>query len=224
MRGEIRRIKWPVLANAFGDQSELIPRSSLVMVASATSGEGKTFTAINLALSIAAERDVEVLLVDADIAKPNVSKLFNVRDEPGLTDFLSNSEFKIEDIVLGTSIEGLKLLPAGHANPLASELIASNRMVSLVEELDARFPNTIILFDTSPILQTNESQVLSGLVGQVLLVVAANKTPRPAVQEALSVLGDDLVVNVIFNRVRPFLKQKYRYGGYYGYEPERESP
>jgi Mrp family chromosome partitioning ATPase len=96
--------------------------------------------------------------------------------------------------------------------------MASSRMRELVEVLNEHFPNTVILFDSSPILQTNESQVLSHIVGQVLLVVSANTTPQPAVLEAAKLMDSDKVVNVIVNGMSSFLRHKYRYGGYYGYQ------
>jgi protein-tyrosine kinase len=218
LRDSMRRIKWPVLANAFGEQSETIPRGNVVMVASAASGEGKTFTAVNLALSIAAEKDHDVLLVDADIAKPHVSKAFGIMERSGVIDYLLGEIDGVADIVVGTDIPGLSVLPAGQAHEHASELIASSRMNGLVSELTQRFPNTVILFDSSPLLQTNESQVLSRIVGQVLLVVAANKTPQAAVAEAAKMLGSDRAVNVIFNGLSSSFLHKYRYGGYYGYQ------
>ncbi len=217
LRDEMRRIKWPVLANAFGDQSKEIERSNVVMVASATSGEGKTFTAVNLAMSIAAEKDFDVLLVDGDIAKSHASELFGLTEYAGVTDYLSGEVPHIMDVIVGTDVPGLSLLPAGRADEHASELIASNRMSGLVTDLSELVPNTVVLFDSSPILQTNESQVLSRNVGQVLLVVAASKTPQPAVKEAVSLLGPDVIVNAIFNGMKSSFGKKYRLGGYYGY-------
>lgn len=221
LRDEMRRIKWPILANAFGDQRKDIPRGNVVMVASATSGEGKTFTTINLAMSIAAEKDFDVLLVDGDIAKSHTSELFGLTGFPGVTDYLLGDVSNILDVTVGTDLPGLSLLPAGRADEHASELIASNRMSDLVTELSQLFPNTVVLFDSSPLLQTNESQVLSRHVGQVLLVVAANKTPTAAVKDAVALLGPDVVVNVIFNGMKRLFGQKYSFGGYYGYHYKR---
>jgi exopolysaccharide/PEP-CTERM locus tyrosine autokinase len=221
LRDEMRRIKWPVLANAFGEQSATISRGNMVMVASALSGDGKTFMSVNLAMSIASEKEVQVLLVDADIAKPHTSDLFGIRDFPGVIDYLSGEVSDVADIIVGTDIPGLSLLPAGRADEHAPELMASKRMSMLVAALNERIPRTVILFDTAPILETNESQVLSRLAGQVLLVVAANKTPQPAIHEAVSLLGPDLIVNIVFNRMRSLFRQKYRYGGYYGYQNRR---
>lgn len=221
LRDEMRRIKWPVLANAFGDQSKDIPRGNVVMVASATSGEGKTFTAVNLAMSIAAEKDFDVLLVDGDIAKSHASELFGLSGYAGVIDYLSGDVPDIMDVVVGTDVPGLSLLPAGRADELASELIASNRMSNLVTDLSQKFSRTVVLFDSSPLLQTNESLVLSRNVGQVLLVVAANQTPQPAVIEAVSLLGPDVVVNIICNGIKHLFGKKYSLGGYYGYHYQR---
>lgn len=221
LRDEMRRIKWPVLANAFGEQSDSIRRGNVVMVASATSGEGKTFTTTNLAMSIAAEQDHGVILVDADIVNPKLSEAFGIVEHPGVIDFLLGEVADVADIIIGTDLPGLSLIPAGRAHEHASELLASNRMAFLVSQLNDHYPSSIVLFDTSPILQTNESQVLSRIVGQVLLVVAANKTPQHAAIEAVRMLGTDRVVNLIFNGVNALFRQRYRYGGYYGYQSRR---
>ncbi len=218
LRDSMRRIKWPVLANAFGEQRATTPRGNVVMVASATAGEGKTFTTVNLALSIAAEKDYDVLLVDADIAKPRASESFGIIDRAGVIDYLLGEVDDVTDVIVGTDVPGLSLLPAGKSHEHASELIASSRMKEFVAQLNENFPNTVILFDSSPILQTNESQVLSHIVGQVLLVVAANTTSQPAVLEAARILEPENVVNVVFNGMNSFFRHKYRYGGYYGYQ------
>ena len=218
LRDQMRRIKWPVIDNAFGAQSETIENGNLVMVASAMSGEGKTFTSINLALSIAAERDIDVILVDADIAKPHASELFGIHDYTGLTEYLSGEGDDIEKYIVETDVPRLSLLAAGRPDEHASELLASARMAELVTLLGTRYPKTIVLFDSSPILQTNESHILSRIVGQVLLVVAANKTPQSAAREAVALIGDDVIINVIFNATKSLFGQKHFYGGYYGYQ------
>ena len=139
-------------------------------------------------------------------------------DRRGVIDFLLGEVDDVTDVIVGTDVPGLSLLPAGKSHEHASELIASARMRDFVASLNKSFPNTVILFDSSPILQTNESQVLSHIVGQILLVVAANKTPQAAISEAAGLLEADKVVNVVFNGMNSFFRHKYRYGGYYGYQ------
>jgi exopolysaccharide/PEP-CTERM locus tyrosine autokinase len=217
LRDQMRRIKWPVLENAFGVHREGIQNGNVIMIASAMSGEGKTFTSVNLAMSVANERDFDALLIDADIAKPHTSELFGVADYKGFIDFLSGDVDDIESVLVETDLPGLSLLPAGRADEHASELIASRRMLDLIDQLQAIRPNTLIIFDSSPVLQTNESHVLSKIVGQVVFVVAANKTPQNAVVEAVSLLGREQVINVVFNGLKSLFGQGHIYGGYYGY-------
>ena len=150
-----------------------------------------------------------------------LSKLFGLSESRGVIDFLAGEVSDVSELIVDTDIEGLSVIPAGRSDELASELIASKAMSNFVSELDARLPGTVLLFDTSPVMQTNEPQVLTRLAGQVLLVVAANTAPQEAVLQAVSLLGDDVVVNVIFNRVQSLFRQKHRYGGYYGYESRR---
>jgi exopolysaccharide/PEP-CTERM locus tyrosine autokinase len=221
LRDEIRRLKWPLLENAFGEQSVTIPNGNIVMVTSATAGEGKTFTTINLAMSIATERDINVLLVDTDIAKPHVSRLFGLSESPGVIDYVAGEVSNLSELIVRTDIKGLNLFPAGRPDENASELIASNAMSNFVSELDARLPGTILLFDTSPLMQTNESQVLARLAGQVVFIVGANKAPQPAILEAISLLSEASIVNVVLNGVQSLFRQKHRYGGYDGYQSRR---
>jgi protein-tyrosine kinase len=197
---EFRRIKWPILAAAFGKDSERVPNGPLVLVTSTLPGEGKTFVSLNLALNVAAERDCRVLLVDADLAKAHVSLLLGLQDRRGLTDVLTGAVDNVEDLILATDVEGLSVLPAGTPNSEAPELLASRRMRRLLEWLSAHCPDSIILIDSSPLLATNEAQVLSGLVGHVLMVVRAESTPQSMVMDALGLLGKDARVSCVLNQ------------------------
>lgn len=215
---EYRRIKWPLLEKAFGrDSAPPVADGNLVMVTSALPGDGKTFTSINLALSIARERDSSVLLIDADIAKGHVSELLGIRQRPGLTDMLENVHGDIADAILPTDIEGLRVMAAGRRNDQAPELLASQRMRDLIAELGSRNRERVIIFDSSPLLATNESQVLSKLVGQVLMVVRANGTPRPAVEEAVSLLDRSKSISLVLNQMRSMFGLGGYYSGYYNY-------
>ena len=214
---EYRRIKWPLLERAFGRDVPAVPDGNLVMVTSALPGDGKTFTSLNLALSIARERDSSVLLIDADIAKGHVSELLNIRDRPGLTDLLENPHADPADFVLPTDIDGLRIMAAGRRGDRVPELLASQRMRSIISELGARNRERVIIFDSSPLLATNESQVLAKLVGQVLVVVRANGTPRPAVEEAVSLLDRSKAISLVLNQMRTILGLGGYYSGYYNY-------
>ena len=208
---EYRRIKRPLLANAFGLGAPRLDLGNLIIVASARSGEGKTHTCINLALSMAMEKERTVLLVDGDVAKPTVSGVFGVDGEPGLLDVLEEGGPAVEDVILTTDIPGLRLLPAGTPRDGATELLASDRMRALVAELSERYPDRVVLFDSPPLLDTSEAVAIASVVGQVALVVASGITPQSTVRDAVSQLSPEQAVNVVLN------KQRYEStGGYYG--------
>ncbi|MCZ6500477.1 MAG: AAA family ATPase [Gammaproteobacteria bacterium] len=219
---QYRNIKRPLLAHAFGKRATRIPDGHLVLITSALSGEGKSFTCINLALSLAHERDHKVLLVDADVAKPHISKLFGADAEPGLLDLLdSDRPVDHRDFVVPTSVPGLSLLPAGKARTYATELLASNRMEELMRALGKEDPQRIVVFDSPPVLLTSEARVLTRLVGQVVVVVLAGMTPQQAVLEAVDTIDEGKAVNLILNQARHSADGGY-YGGSYGYGSRRQ--
>ncbi len=219
---QYRNIKRPLLAHAFGKQATRIPDGHLVLISSALAGEGKSFTCINLALSLAHERDHSVLLVDADVAKPHISRLFGAADEPGLLDLLDGDRrVDHRNFILPTSVPGLSLLPAGKARQYATELLASNRMEELMRALGEEDPQRIVVFDSPPVLLTSEARVLTRLVGQVVLVVHAGMTPQQAVLEAVDSIEEGKAVNLILNQARQSAGSGY-YGGSYGYGSRRQ--
>ena len=175
---EFRHIKRPLLLNAFGDGAIQAPNSNLIMVTSARPSEGKTFTTINLALSIALERDLTVLLVDADVAKPSIARVLNYPGTAGLVDYLADHDRPLSELILQTSLPKLRILPSGRRHAHSTELLASESMSQLVQELAQRYPDRVVLFDSPPLLATSEAVVLAGLMGQVVMVVEANKTTR----------------------------------------------
>jgi Mrp family chromosome partitioning ATPase len=185
------------------------------MTASALPGEGKTFTSLQLALSMSSERGCNVILVDADIAKPRLSKALGLEGERGLVHYLTDDSIAFRDVLLGTNIPSLSVLPVGQAHANGPELLANRRMEKLTAELASLPPGNIVLFDSSPLLATNEAQVLSRLVGQVVMVVKADDTPRPAVQEALGLLSTSAAVGLVLNQNRTAFGARY-YGDYYG--------
>jgi exopolysaccharide/PEP-CTERM locus tyrosine autokinase len=211
---QFRKIKRPVIANAVGKGlAAAVPNGHLVMLTSALPGEGKTFSSINLAFSLAREKDLEVLLIDADVAKPNVSNVFGMQDVPGLLDALADESLEVESLILRTDVDGLSILSAGHCeSDTATELLASSRMEELVAHIAERNRRRIVVFDSPPLLLTNESQVLATLVGQIILVVRAGITPKPAVLEAVGLIGETVPVGLVLNQSRVATK-----GGYYGY-------
>ena len=212
---EYRVIKRPILSNAFGSNAKTIKDGHLVLVTSALAGEGKTFTCINLALSLAKEVDTSVLLVDADLPKPHISSLFDAQDEKGLTDYLEGDVTHVDEIIVPTSVRGLSVLPAGNSREHATELLSGRRMAGLIGVLHRRDPKQIILIDSSPLLQTTESRALAALAGQIVLVVRAGITPKGAVLDAVSTLDADKPTNLVLNQVR-FGRGTGYYSSYYG--------
>lgn len=228
LANQYRDIKRPLIAHAFGKRATRIENGNLIMVTSALSGEGKTFTSINLALSMARERDYSVLLVDADVAKPHTSKMFGADEQPGLLDFLENPDVPIRSVILPTDIENLSILPAGQPRPHATELLASAAMDALCETLKALTAGQLVIFDSPPLLQTSEAKVLASMAGQVVLVVRAEGTAQEAVMGALALVDSDRAVNLVLNQARQgFGDHAYGYGYGYGYgqtKQNREMP
>jgi len=210
---QFRQIKRALLANALGKGIPAVTNGRLLMVTSALPGEGKTFSTINLALSLARERDLETLVVDADVAKPQVSGLFDTGTAPGLLEALADASVGIESLILRTDVTGLQFLPAGRCEgDIATELLASARMQEVLLGLASRSSNRIIVFDSPPLLLTNEARVLASIVGQVVLVVRAGFTPQQAVLEAIGYVGEDKPIGLILNQSKAAGP-----GGYYGY-------
>lgn len=214
---QFRQIKRPLIGHAFGKRATKIEGGHLILVTSALSGDGKTFSCINLALSIASEQDKSVLLVDGDVAKAHVSRLFGIDQQPGLTDILTrDSSLNLSDVIVETDIEGLSLISCGRMHRHVTELFASNRMERMIKALSVQDPNRVIIFDSSPLLSTSESKVLSTLAGQVVLVVCAGKTPRGAVLHAVEMLEEGKAINLVLNQARNKIGSD-SYSGYYGY-------
>lgn len=209
---EYRQIKRPLIDNILGTHGEKLPKGQIIMMASALPGEGKTFTSINLAFSLAMERDLHVLLVDADILKPHITRMFGLSDEPGLVDALADPDCVLDELILATNVPGLSVLPVGRATETTTELLASRRMVDMIAQFAARDPQRIILFDSPPLLLTTEARALANVVGQIVVVVRADHTPRNALLEALDLLGDGKPIGLVLNQCASSSA-----AGYYGY-------
>jgi receptor protein-tyrosine kinase len=181
------------------------------MVTSSLPGEGKTYAAVNLALSVAMELDNRVLLVDADVARPAVLERLGLPPSPGLLDVLTKPELDLSEVLLRTNVERLSVLPAGAAQARATELLASEAMNALLDELAARYSDRIILFDAPPLLVSTESRALATQVGQVLLVVEADRTSQGAVRQSLAMLEGCPVVMSVLNKC-----ERSEHGEYYG--------
>ena len=226
---EYRTIKRPLLINIAGDSvTPPVPHGNLIMVTSALEGDGKTFTSICLALSIAMERDKHVLFVDADTAKAEAGRMLGVPSKsPGLIDVLENKSASAADYILPTNVEKLRILPAGGVHTHANELLASAKMQELMLELSREDPDRVIVFDSPPLLLTTEAAVLASFMGQIVFVVSADMTPQDAVTKAIEHIGEDKMVGMVLNRARRkanLYGQTYGYGGAYGHgHRDRES-
>lgn len=220
MAEEYRLIKRPLLTNAFG-QGDIkpMPNGNMIMVTSSIPGEGKSFTAINLAISMATEMENTVLLVDADVTKTAVMRYLGLQGDRGLLDVLVDPTIPLSDVLIKTDIAKLTILPAGRNISHATELLASTAMQSFVNDIASRYPDRIVIFDTPPLLATSEASVLASYMGQVVFVVEAERTPQGAIKEALSQLKGNAYVGMILNKApaRTGTGDYYGYGYGYGY-------
>ena len=214
---EFRRIKWPLL-NAIAHREGARPAvNNIVLVTSAIPGEGKTFNALNLALSIARDRDLDVLLVDGDVAQPSLTASLGLAGRPGITNLLRDTALVLDDIVYATNIPQLEIVPAGARQDNAPELLSSARMEAVVAALCARASPGVVIVDSPPVLATNEAQVMTRYAGQVLMVVRADSTEQRVLAEALSLVDRARPVSAVLNRVEPSLVSRYYSHYYYGY-------
>jgi protein-tyrosine kinase len=208
---QMRIIKRPLLANARGEGAEPVQRANLIQVVSALPGEGKTFVAMNLAMSIAMEVDHSVLLVDADVLRPSVLERYGLDSAPGLLDVLSDPGIDLADVMLRTNVPKLSLLPAGTASLKSTELLASDAMERLLDELAAKYADRIIVFDAPPLIPTTESRVLASRVGQVVMVVEADSTTRAQAAQAYAALEQCPVVLSVLNKSHQRSSEAYGY-------------
>lgn len=204
---EFRMIKRPLLKQAFAAVGAGVNKNRLILVTSAEPGEGKTFVAANLAISMASERDILVLLVDADVVKPSVPSLFGFAAEKGLIDLVEDKALDLADVLVRTSIENLSILPAGHHSPVATELLASARMADVVGDIAGRFENGIIIFDSPPLLVRSEPNVLATHAGQIVLVVEADRTPQDHVRQALHFFDENKITGLVLNKRKPLFSR-----------------
>lgn len=215
---EFRVIKRKLINNAFGSLSKTLHHPNLILVTSSRPGEGKTFTSVNLALSIALEQDKTVLLVDADVLRPNVARTLEISTQLGLTDYLSSNDVDVSDIMYSTNVERLKIITAGKPHHLSTELLASDKMMELVQEFASRYPDRIVIFDAPPLLGVNETCVMAGMCGQAVVVLEENKTKLNELDKALSLLPKELAVGFVINKAYYSRDKGYGYG--YGYYAE----
>jgi len=211
---EFRLAKRQLLLTARAVSGRDADRARMVLVCSAQQDEGKTFCAINLALSMAAEKDVEILLVDADFAKPDVMARLGLPEGPGLLDALAGT-VNVEDCIIDTDVPQLCVLPAGTKSVSDTEMLASDRARQILDGLAAANPRRIVIFDSPPALAASPAAVLALHVGQVMLVVRADKTSESDLREATAMLDGCEHIQLLLNAVS-FRPGGRRFGNYYG--------
>ncbi|NIJ20494.1 exopolysaccharide/PEP-CTERM locus tyrosine autokinase [Sphingomonas naasensis] len=218
MAEEFRMVKRQLLLTAravAGQDAGAADRARMILVCSAQPDEGKTFCAINLALSMAAEKDMEILLVDADFAKPDVLGRLGLPEGPGLLDALSGAVANVEDCIIDTDVPQLSVLPAGAHSNSDTELLASDRARAIVDGLARANPRRIVIFDSPPALAASPASVLAALVGQVMLVVRADRTSESDLRDAVNTLDGCEHIQLLLNSVS-FQPGGRRFGSYYG--------
>lgn len=214
---EFRIIKRQLLLTAKGSQRQApVPHGERILICSAHPNEGKTFSALNLALSIAAEKDNEVLLVDADFAKPSILSSLGLEGNKGLMDALADPELPVENCIIHTDIPGLAILPTGDQTNADTEYLASSRTEQVLNRLTQNNPNRIVIFDSPPALSASPASVLATHVGQVLMIVKADETTETALRDALSLMAGCEHIQLLLNGTK-FSPTGRRFGSYYGY-------
>ena len=208
---EFRKIKRPLIQACQGKLAVPVANANRIMITSSVPGEGKSFISLNLALSIAMERDSTVLLIDADTTRRSPSRLLGISSNSGLLDLLGGNRVEVADALLRTNVERLSVLPAGQPRRHATELLASEAMESLVEELASRYSDRILIFDTPPLLGAPEPAVLATHMGQIIVVVEADKTTQRVLTNALATIESCPQVTTILN------KTSNAQSGYYYY-------
>jgi len=206
---QFRIIKRPLLTKAFTKKNK-----NLLMITSALAGEGKSFCAVNLALSIASEMDHRVLLIDADVGRPTIPRILGVQNNKGLMDILIEDSVDVADVLIKTSVEKLSLITVGSGHIHATELLASQAMLVLLDELAQRYNDRIVIFDSPPVLLTSEARVLAEHMGQIVLVVEAEQTTQQTLKHVIDQFGKNKDISLIYNKEKTFSSKEY-YGYYY---------
>ena len=208
------RLKRPLITRALAPG---VPQDTrLILLSSAVPGDGKSFLALNLALSMARERDISVLLVDADLPKAQITRVLGMQGQPGLLDALQDPHKDVESLVVETDVANLEVLPAGPPSDGAAELVASERMREIAARLLSRNPRRLVLFDSPPLLLSSEARALLPIPGQIVLVARTGHTPRRAIVDALSLVDKAKLQGLILNDADVRYEHAYYDYGSYG--------
>lgn len=212
---EFRLVKRQLLLRTPADDRAVVAKDRMVLVCSAHSGEGKTFCAVNLALSLATERDTDVLLVDADVAKPGVLATLGLDASPGLIDAIADEHQDVERLIVRTDIPKFSVLPSGTATNADTELLSSARAAAIIQGLAAAHPQRIVILDSAPALAASPAAVLAHRVGRILMVVRADRTSETDLREAIALLDGCPDIALLLNGTS-FFGTNRKYGSYYG--------
>jgi len=213
---EFRIIKRTLVLNAFAKGEKALKNGNMILVSSSNPSEGKTFCAVNLALSIATEQDLTVLLVDADFSKPDALNRLGVNAGKGLMDILDDDMLTVADCLVHTNIPKLVLLPAGRPHNLGTEMLASDRMREVTDEIANRYKDRIIIFDSPPALASSAASVLALHAGQAVFVIEAERTTETMVKDSLNLLSACPHINLLLNKTR-YSGSNTKFATYYGY-------
>jgi len=216
---EFRFLKRRILNNAFGSSSKLNNNPNLVLVSSSRQSEGKTFNAVNLALSIALEQDKTVLLIDADVIRPAVCATLGIKmhHKKGLMNYLLSEVPDISQVIYKTNIPKLSIIPSGSSHHLSNEMLNSEKMIALINELAQRYPDRIVIFDSPPMLGVNEAHAMAAHAGQIIIVVQERRTKHSELLSTLSLIPEDKIINLVLNKtIEQGSHGYYGYGYYYG--------
>jgi exopolysaccharide/PEP-CTERM locus tyrosine autokinase len=196
-------------------------RQNLVLITSAVSGEGKSFCALNIAMSIALEENFRVLLVDCDFTNSTIMRTLGIKAKKGLMDVLMDERLDLSDVLLRTDINRLSVLPPGTSHSRSAEFLGSKRMANLVNELAHRYDDRFIIFDTPPVLMKADTSVLSAHVGQIVFVIRSESTSRDTVKEALDLIADNPNINLLLNGTRETFGSHQFGQDYYQYHKQK---
>ncbi|MEO8038521.1 MAG: XrtA-associated tyrosine autokinase [Betaproteobacteria bacterium] len=210
---EFRVAKRPLLNNCIGKSAVPVENARRIMVTSSLPGEGKSYVSLNLAMSIAMERDSTVLLVEGDPTRPSLATLMGMPANKGLIDLLVDPNLDVSDVLIRTNLGRLSFIPAGTRHHHSTELLASKAMENLVNEVASRYEDRILIFDSPPILAAPEPRVLARYMGQIVFVIEAERSSQSIVLEALDALEACPVVMTLLNKTTT---QEAGYYYYYG--------
>jgi protein-tyrosine kinase len=210
---ELRVIKRPLINNCLGKSRGPVKNANRIMITSALPGEGKSFLSANLAMSIAMERDSTVLLVEADPTRPSLAQLFGISADPGLMDLLVEPGLDVADVLVKINIGRFSFIPAGARHDHATEFLASETMEKLLDHLASRYADRVLIFDSPPLLAAPEARVLARYMGQIVLVVEAEKTTHDTVQQALASVESCPMVMLALNKASAREEKAYYYSG-----------